>query len=429
MSARRILLVAYQCGPGMGSVSQIGWEWYARLSEVHEVTLVTHVRNRAALAAAGAPVAGSDIIFVDTEWFAGPLYRLAKRLFPRSEHSVFLVSSLDYFVFDWSALRRLREQLRDGRQWELIHRVTPVTLAAPTWLGRLGLPIVLGPLNSGLKDPRGFGKIMRQESTWLVRLREFGRLFDHLIGSSRSAARILTASRATLAGVPERYRDRCRTMIENGVELTRFVPTAWLDAPAPDNALRILFVGRLIPVKALDLLLDAVAALTAEGAALELTVAGDGPMRAQWESHALALGLAAKARFVGNLSLAQVSAQMQRCHVFCLPSVRESGGAVLLEAMASARPVIAMNFGGPGELVDREVGALIDLVTPEQASGGIAALLRDVIANPEDWRRRGLAGRRRVESRYSWSAKVASVKTLYTEILNEGTKHELESCA
>ena len=420
MSARRILLVAYQCGPGTGSVSQIGWEWYTRLCLKHEVTLVTHVRNRAALTAAGAPAAGSEIVYVDTEWFAGPLYRLAKRLFPYSEHSVFLVSSLDYFVFDWSAFRQLREQLKGGPLWEVIHRVTPVTLAAPTWLGRLGLPMVLGPLNSGLKDPRGFGRIMRRESTWLVRLREFSHLFDYLIGSSRRAARILTATRATLAGVPARYRGRCRSMIENGVELARFVPTPWPHAPAPDRPLKILFVGRLIPVKALDLLLDAVARLSAEGAALQLTVAGDGPMRSEWEKRTAALGLQAQVRFMGNLPPAEVSSQMQRCHVFCLPSVRESGGAVLLEAMASARPVIAMDFGGPGELVDREVGALVDLDTPAQSSADIAALLRDVMAQPEDWRRRGLAGRRRVESLYSWSAKVDSADAIYSEILQEG---------
>ena len=420
MSARRILLVAYQCGPGMGSVSQIGWEWYARLSHEHEITLVTHVRNRAALTAAGAPLAGSDVIYVDTEWFAGPLYRLAKRLFPRSEHSVFLISSLDYFVFDWAACRQLRANIADGRRWDLIHRVTPVTLAAPTWLGRLGLPTVIGPLNSGLKDPRGFGKIMRQESTWLVRLREFGRLFDRVIGSSRRAARILTATRATLASVPERYRDRCRNMIENGVELARFKTAPWPHAPGPEHPLNVLFVGRLIPVKALDLLLDAVSRLNDAGSPVELTVAGDGPMRAEWERHAAAVGLAGRVRFLGNLPLAEVSAHMQGCHVFCLPSLRESGGAVLLEAMASARPVIAMNFGGPAELVDSEVGALIELTTPLQVSEDIAARLRDVIAHPENWRRRGMAGRRRVESHYTWPAKLVAADALYTEILNEG---------
>ena len=49
----RVLLSAYQCGPGMGSVSQIGWEWYSRLARRTSVTLFTHIRNRPALEAAG----------------------------------------------------------------------------------------------------------------------------------------------------------------------------------------------------------------------------------------------------------------------------------------------------------------------------------------------------------------------------------------
>ena len=90
----------------------------------------------------------SEVIYIDTEWFAGPLYRFAKRLFPRSEHSVFLVASLDYFVFDAAAWRLLRRRQKLGERWEILHRVTPVTLAAPTWLGRLGIPTVIHESNS-----------------------------------------------------------------------------------------------------------------------------------------------------------------------------------------------------------------------------------------------------------------------------------------
>jgi hypothetical protein len=78
----------------MGSVSQIGWEWYSRLSELASVNLVTHIRNRACLQEAGAPLGGSEIIYIDTEWFAGRLYRLACRLFPNGQHAVFL-----FFLF------------------------------------------------------------------------------------------------------------------------------------------------------------------------------------------------------------------------------------------------------------------------------------------------------------------------------------------
>ncbi|MFZ4537047.1 glycosyltransferase family 4 protein [Propionivibrio sp.] len=420
MKRQRILLVAYQCASGMGSVSQIGWEWYSRLCESHDVTLVTHPRNHEALAKAGAPLAGSEIIEIDTEWFAGPLYRLAKRIFPRSEHSVFLVSSLDYFVFDRAAHQLLRQRLRDGASWDVLHRVTPVTLAAPTWLGRLGLPTVIGPLNSGLTDPPGFSAVLRQESTWLVRVREFGRLFDGIIGSSRRATRILTATRATLSGVPKKYRGRCLSMVENGVNLDRFSATDWPDAPSRNNPLRVLFVGRLIPAKALSLLLEALALLVSQGCAVRLAVVGDGPLRQQWDEESRVLGLLDVVSFQGNLPAAAVALEMQRAHVFCLPSVRESGGAVLLEAMASARPAIAMNFGGPAELIDEKVGHLIDLTSPAAVVKELAATLQDVIDHPQDWMARGRAGRHRVEAGHSWPAKIHRAEKIYDEIICEG---------
>lgn len=421
MSVQRLLLVAYQCGPGMGSVSQIGWEWYSRLAQQYRVTLVTHVRNRQAIAAAGGAVGDSEVIYIDTEWFAGPLYRLAKRLFPRSEHSVFLIASLDYFVFDAAAWRLLGRRQKQGERWDILHRVTPVSLATPTWLGRLGIPTVIGPLNSGLKDPPGFSAIMRQESTWLVNLREFGRCFDGLIGSSRHATRLLVATQATLAMVPPRYRKRCEFMLENGVELDQFEPRPWPAAPGPQQPLEVLFVGRLIPVKALSLLIDAVTQVKAAGQAVRLTVVGDGPMRAEWERHAQTRALGESVRFVGSQPLTEVAGFMQRCHAFCLPSVRESGGAVLLEAMASARPVIAIRFGGPAELVDDSVGALVAPGNPQQVTDDIAKLLLQLLQHPAEWAERGQAGRRKVEAHYSWNAKVEAAGRLYQAILNERT--------
>jgi len=423
MTRQRIVLAAYQCGPALGSVSQIGWEWYSRLAREHAVTLVTHVRNRAALTAAGAPLGGSRVVYVDTEWFAGPLYRLARRLFPRSEHSVFMISSLDYFLFDFLAWRRLAADVRAGARWSLVHRVTPITLAAPSWLGRLGLPVVLGPLNCGLGNPRGFGAILREDAPWLIHLRRFGRMAAALSGATRHATRILTATQATLAAVPARHRARCRMMVENGVDLERFRATAWPPAPAPGTPLRVLFVGRLVPFKGVGMLLDAAAALVRRGQAVELAIVGSGPMEQAWQARAAALGIAGHVRFAGALPAERVAAEMARCHVFCLPSVRESGGAVLLEAMACARPVIAVGFGGPAEIVDDAVGRLLPAVAPEQVSADLAAALFDVCADPERWHERGRAGRRRAVERFSWPAKVAGAQAVYHETLDAEASH------
>lgn len=409
----RLLLAAYQCGPGMGSVSQIGWEWYSRLAARTDLTLVTHVRNRQALEAAGAPLHGSAIVFVDTEWFAGPLYRLASRLFRTSEHAVFLISSLDFFLYDWTALRQLR---RRAEGWDLTHVVTPVSTASPTRLHQLGPPLVLGPLNAGLRSPRNFPELSRQDSFWVYRLRNFGRAMDWFVGCTRAARAILTATEATLGSLPRSCRSRCQAVLENGVDLARFAAAPWPAPPGGSAPLQLFYAGRLIPVKAVHLLLRAVAQVKDE-MKVQLRIAGSGPMDEPWREEARALGLGADAVFLGPLSLDAIAGEMRAAHLFCLPSVRESGGAVLLEAMASARPVGAVAFGGPAEIVDEEVGRLIPADGAAAVVAGFAQLFRDLWRDPETWRQKGLAGRRRAEARYSWDAKVSGALELYAGIL------------
>jgi glycosyltransferase involved in cell wall biosynthesis len=411
---RPLLLVAYQCAPGLGSVSQIGWEWFHRMATRRPVHLVTHVRNRAAIEAApGRPTA--TITYVDTEWFAGPTYRLARRLFPRSEHAVFMLSQLDWFVFDAVALRTLRRLRREGADWSLVHLVTPVTVSAPTRLHRLGLPLVRGPLNCGLPTPPGFAGLMRDDAMGLARLRLVPRLVEALFGSLRGSAAVLVATAATRAALPASARARAVTMIENAIDPGRFAAAA--PAAREGRALRVAFVGRLVPVKALPLLLQAIARLRAEGRDVTLDVVGDGPMALPWRADAARLGLADAVHWYGAQPADEVARCMHACDVFCLPSVRESGGAVLLEAMACGRPVVAMDFGGPAEVVDAEVGWKVAMPDAATAVDGLAAALREADDDEAGCRRRGEAAARRARERHTWAAKMAAAEAIYADVL------------
>ncbi len=411
-----LILSAYQCGPGMGSVSQIGWEWYSRLAGRLPLTLVTHSRNRAALEKAGAPLPETEIIFIDTEWFAGPLYRLASRLFPRSEHPVFLISSLDFFVYDAVARRQLARRLKAGAPWRIVHQPTPVSPLAATSLHRLGLPLILGPWNGGLKSPDNFPEIMQAESGWLYPIRRLGQWLDRLQGTTRRARLILTATRSTRETIPAPWRAKCHEMLENGVDLSVFQATPWPAPPSRSNPLRILFVGRLLPFKGVTMLLEAVARLSARQT-VRLDIIGSGPEEGPLREQVARLGIGDRVRLHGALAHAAIAQQMQAAHVFCLPSVRESGGAVLLEAMAAARPVIAIGYGGPAEIVDDTVGALIPAAGWRAVVTDLTATLGDLLAHPSAWKERGQAGRRRVEARYSWPAKIDAALTLYQDCL------------
>jgi glycosyltransferase involved in cell wall biosynthesis len=409
----RILLSAYQCGPGMGSVSQIGWEWYSRMAKLAAVTLVTHVRNRDCLQAAGAPLPGTEIIFIDTEWFAGPLYRLASRLFPRSQHAVFLLSSADFYVFDAVALRQLRKR---GAEWDLTHAVTPVSPVAATRLHRLGIPLILGPWNGGLASPSTFPDLMKQDSAWIYKIRGIGQLIERMFGSTRKASLILSATRSTDQSLPKGapvFR-----MIENGVDLDRFQPPVWEKSPSPTDPLKVLFVGRLLPFKGVSLLLEAVSRVSRE-MPLFLTIVGDGPIKTDLERRVEELQLGNVVTFLGNLPLEQVAEQMRSAHVFCLPSIRESGGAVLLEAAASGLPMVAVNYGGPAEIVDEQVGRLVSADGPEPLIAGLVETFRDISRNPEQWRQRGRNGRQRAEKEYGWEARMERTAAIYRRVIGE----------
>jgi len=410
-----ILLSAYQCGPGMGSVSQIGWEWYSRLSDRGPVTLVTHARNRLALEAAGAPLPGTEVIYIDTEWFAGPLYRFARWLFPRSEHPVFLISSFDFFVYDAAARRMLARRRRDGQTWDVIHQPTPVSPLAATTLHRLGLPLVVGPWNGGLRSPEGFPEIMRAESGWLYSVRHLGRWLDRLLGCTRQAQVILAATRATREALPASAQARTRFMLENGVDLATFPDSPWPPAPGPGRPLQILFVGRLLPFKGVSMLVEALEQFTREHPA-QLHVVGDGTERLLLQTQVERLGLASQVHFHGALSHADIAALMRGSHVFCLPSVRESGGAVLLEAMSSGRPVIALDYGGPAEVVNETVGRLIPAHDRPQVVAGLVECLRNVVEQPVLWAKRGQAGRQRVAREFAWDAKINQALAIYQDI-------------
>lgn len=410
-----LLLVAYQCGPGLGSVSQIGWQWFSGLAARRRVHLVTHVRNRAAIEAAEDRPRDAVITYIDTEWFAGPTYRLARRLFPRSEHAVFMLSQLDWFVFDAVALRTLRRLRREGADWSLLHLVTPVTVSAPTRLHRLGLPVVRGPLNSGLPVPPGFETLMRDDAMGLSRLRVLPRVLEAVFGSLRHSRAVLVATRATREALPRSVQPLAVPMLENAVDPARFAATA----PAPDagQGLRLCFVGRLVPVKALPLLLQALARLRHQGRALQLEVVGDGPMAAAWRTQAEGLGLDAVVHWWGALPAEAVAQRMQACDVFCLPSVRESGGAVLLEAMACGRPVMAMDFGGPAEIVDADVGWKLPMPDAATAVDALVAALREAQDDVAGRLRRGRLAAQRVAQHHTWAAKLTQAEALYARVL------------
>jgi glycosyltransferase involved in cell wall biosynthesis len=179
-------------------------------------------------------------------------------------------------------------------------------------------------------------------------------------------------------------------------------------SPAPEAA-RFVFIGRLIDLKCLDVVIEALCQVPDA----HLEVIGDGPMREAWENLAQELGVSSHVTFSGWLTQTECASRMQSAIALVLPSVCECGGAVVLEAMAAGVAVIATKWGGPVDYVDVDTGILIEPKSRRDLVEGFATAMLQVIATPELARAMGLSGRERVERYFNWEQKVDSMMHIY----------------
>jgi glycosyltransferase involved in cell wall biosynthesis len=176
---------------------------------------------------------------------------------------------------------------------------------------------------------------------------------------------------------------------------------------------RLLCVGRLIPIKGHVVLLRAFAAAKREAPALELEIAGRGPLEPALRALAKELGVADSVRFLGYVS--PIQAAIERAAIVVVPSMGEGFGMVALEAMERSRPVIAAEIGGLGELVRHgETGFLVSPGEAEPFAEAIVALARDLPRAAE----MGAAGRRRALADFLEERCIARTELLYEGALD-----------
>lgn len=180
----------------------------------------------------------------------------------------------------------------------------------------------------------------------------------------------------------------------------------------PPGALLAGSVCRLIAQKGLDNALDAFGQVAAECPAAHYVVAGDGSLRGALEAQAARLGLADRAHFLGWR--ADAPAVLAALDVLLAPSRWEGFGLVFLEAMALGVPVISTRVSAIPEIVaDGETGWLV----PPGDPAAIARALRAALSDPDERRRRGEAGRARLESRFTVDAMVEHTLAVYRGVL------------
>ena len=217
------------------------------------------------------------------------------------------------------------------------------------------------------------------------------------------------------------FRSKC-VVIPFGIDVERLEATPAVTARAAQIVAehpgpRVLFIGRLVPYKGVDVLIDAMASVPRATA----LILGDGPLRGELAARAAASGVAGRVRFLGALPDAEVVAHLHACDVFVLPSVsrQETFGVAQLEAMACGRPVVSTDLetGVPWVNQHEVTGLVVPPGNSERLSDALGTLLSDEALR----NRLGAAARERVQREFTTERMAQRTVSLYRDVLAGAT--------
>jgi glycosyltransferase involved in cell wall biosynthesis len=410
-SELRVCVVAENASVKMGGEAILPYHYFRVLrSRGVDAWLVVHERSRKELEAL-FPAELQRIRFVPDQILQKVIYRVGS-LFPRrlSEATFGLANQLLTQLAQRSVTRGLVLGADPGGC--VVHQPIPVSPRFPSLLWDMGAPVVVGPMNGGMDYPPSFRGAESAVSRFAIALgRSFSNAANAVLPGKRRAAVVLVANERTRAALPSGISGRVVEVCENGVDLSQWVAPEKYERP--DAALGFLFIGRLVDWKGLDIAIEAVG--RTPGTMLD--VIGDGPMLSKWRERAAELGLADRVHFHGWLPQSECARYMDRAQALVLPSLYECGGAVVLEAMAMSKPVIATKWGGPADYLDESCGILIEPASREALVAGFAEGMKLLMDSAEIADRMGKAGRKRLVEHFDWEKKVNAMLAIYESVV------------
>lgn len=403
MKRLNILVSAYACEPGKGSEAGVGWNWVKAACRFHDLWVITRANNRAAIQ---AELAREALPGVQWLYYDCPAWALRWKNHSRRVRSY-------YYLWQLGAWRRARELCRSTHV-DVVHHLTLSAYWLPSFLYRLGRPMIWGPIGGAEPLPSACYAALSGAQRRRERMIGWRRLWAWIDPGVRACRRksvlILAQTPATMKRLPRAAA--CRAEVYPAIGMEEVGPAC---APTPAHeGLRVVSAGNLLYFKGAELGLRAFAAAASElPAPSSFWILGDGPERQKLERLALRLGIAGQVRFFGQLPRAEVLLRLRQADVFLHCAWRDPPVCAVLEAMAAGLPVVCLDNGGPAAQVAPGTGIRVAAADAKTLPVELGAALLRLARDPDYRRRLGRQAAAHARRNYLWEHKAEAIADFY----------------
>jgi len=411
----KVLVCAYAClgESGVkvkGGEAVLGWNVVKQLTRFHQLYVLTHSQNRAAIETALKKESLQNINFYYLDlprWF-GFLLKFQ--------------GGIQIYVYFWQMKAYFTAHILHRKfHFDVFHHLTYANDWMASFIGALlPIPYIRGPGGGAHRVPKNFLSEFSFSSRIFQYLRSIGQWFfrhdPFFIISQHRALAILVCNRESFEAIPKKWQNKTYLFPVNGIsreDLDSLSKSKKID----NNKFKVLSAGKLLPIKGFSLAIKSFKTFIDKFPEAEFIIIGDGPELSRLKILVQKLKIEDKIHFKNWMLRSEFLNELTSCDVFLFPSQRDGGGQVVIEAMAASKPVICLDIAGPGFHISNEWGIKITPHSPEKAVKEMTEALERLYLDKELRNQLGKKARERAEKEYHWDRLGEKLFKIYKEVL------------
>ncbi len=405
-----ILYSAYECNPNLGSDAYVGWSWVLSMSKYENVHVLTHERNREDIENFKKKNNINAVFhYIDTKSIINRI--IGKRI------GYFY----DYVIWQKYAYRYVKNLIKKTKI-DVIHHVSIADFRVIGDLWKLNIPFIYGPVGGGQVTPRSMEKYIKKFK-FKEKLREIINIIAVIRPKYRKAIKkaykVYISNNETISFI-KKYSNKDVELIrmcELGIDEKSLNKNENIVHELND-VVHILVAGRLMYRKGIEFLLDVVERIETKKKFI-VDIYGRGQQKESIEKKIHDKKLEEIVKLHNGIPYTKMEEIYMKSDVLILPSLRETTGTVVIEAMSNKLPVVALNQNGVKYLIENDSGYLVDISYDcdeiiSDFTKGMTELIEDYTLR----RKLGENGFNKLKTYYTWQKKAELMLKVYQESID-----------